>query len=62
MENSFLKRRLRFKMSNSVYVITFKSDGTVHRVCDTSIFAKEYCKLNKQYEWECYVVTEEIVI
>lgn len=43
-------------MTGSVCVITFKSDGTTHMVCDNRKFAKAYCKSHREYEWECYTV------
>ena len=39
---------------DTVCIITFKKNGTVHRVVPTRDMAKKYCVLHKQYEWECY--------
>lgn len=45
-----------FKMSSSVFVITFKSGG-MHMVVASQKLAEEYCKKNcDKYEWEEYAV------
>ena len=45
---------------DSVCVITFSKDGTVHMVVPTRFIAKKYCKENPEYDWECYSIQSEV--
>ncbi len=45
---------------DTVWIITFKKDGTVHMVVPSRFIAVKYCKENKDYEWECYAVQSEV--
>ena len=42
--------------NDTVCVIVFAKDGTVHKVVSTRKEAMDYCGDNTIYNWECYAI------
>ncbi len=44
--------------NNTVCVVMFHKDGTVHTIVKNRLQAIRYCKKYSQYTWECHSIND----